>query len=144
MSTAYWHESIPCIKEKHISLLAGIGAELAGGRWNLKCVRAVYTASSRALAMAETLVQPGFEQIPGTYHIAQINVPDNLEICVVDMSDYDLKDWWMVKHSPITKTIGTTILTENKFPVIRVPSIVVKGDFNYIVNPYMNIQIESR
>ena len=40
--------------EKYIRSLSGIGAERYGGRWNHKGTRVVYTAASRALAMAES------------------------------------------------------------------------------------------
>lgn len=122
-------------KEKYIASLTGMGAEIVGGRWNRTGIRAVYTASSRALAMAETLVQPGFEQIPETYHIAQINVPDELEIYFLDMSSFDPDDWRTIRHAPFTKRLGSEILQGNRFPLIKVPSIVVKGDFNYVLNP---------
>ncbi len=42
-------------KEKYGNDISGTGAFLAGGRWNSKGIRMLYTAGSRSLALVESL-----------------------------------------------------------------------------------------
>ena len=122
--------------EKYIHSLSGIGAERYGGRWNHKGIRVVYSAASRALAMAETAVQPNFDILPDTYHIAEIEVPDDLPIYKIDLRNiFNGGEWTSKKALPLTRSWGTYLLSRKKFPVIKAPSVVVKGDFNYLLNP---------
>ncbi|HZJ20355.1 MAG TPA: RES domain-containing protein [Pricia sp.] len=123
--------------KRHIHSLSGIGAELFGGRWNHKGIRVVYTTASRALAMAETAVQPNFDILPDKYHIAEIEVPDDLPIYEIDLeSIFNGDEWTGPKGMPLTKSWGTHLISRKKYPVIKAPSVVVKGDFNYLLNPY--------
>lgn len=123
--------------KRHIHSLSGIGAELVGGRWNHKGTRVVYTAASRALAMAETAVQPNFDILPDKYHIAEIEVPDDLPIYEIDLdSIFNGGEWTSPKALALTKSWGTYLISRKKIPVIKAPSVVVKGDFNYLLNPY--------
>ncbi|MGB7393806.1 MAG: RES domain-containing protein [Pricia sp.] len=123
--------------KKYIHSLSGIGAERFGGRWNNKGTRVVYTAASRALAMAETAVQPNFDILPDRYHIAEIEVPDNLPIYTINLkSIFNGGEWTSPQALSLTKSWGTFVLSRKKYPVIKAPSVVVRGDFNYLLNPY--------
>jgi RES domain-containing protein len=123
--------------KRYIRSLTGIGAERFGGRWNHKGTRVVYTAASRALAMAETAVQPNFDILPDKYHIAEIEVPDDLPVYDIDLkSIFNGGEWTSPEALPLTKSWGTHLISRKKFPVIKAPSVVVKGDFNYLLNPY--------
>lgn len=123
--------------KKYIGSLSGIGAELFGGRWNQKGTRVVYTAASRALAMAETAVQPNFDILPDTYHIAEIEVPVDMPVYAIDLKHiFNGGEWTSQKALPLTKSWGTHLILRQKHPVIKVPSVVVRGDFNYLLNPY--------
>ncbi|HZJ20385.1 MAG TPA: RES domain-containing protein [Pricia sp.] len=123
--------------KKHILSLSGIGAEHFGGRWNHKGTRVVYTAASRALAMAETAVQPNFDILPDKYHIAEIEVPDDLPIYKIDLkSIFNGDEWTGPRGLLLTKAWGTYLISRKKYPIIKAPSVVVKGDFNYLLNPH--------
>lgn len=123
--------------KKYIDSLSGIGAERFGGRWNHKGTKVVYTAASRALAMAETAVQPNFDVLPDKYHIAEIDVPDDLLIYAIDLkSIFNGSEWTSPKALPLTRSWGTYLISRKNIPVIKAPSVVVNGDFNYLLNPY--------
>ena len=122
--------------KKYIRTLSGRGAELVGGRWNHKGVPVVYTAASRALAMAETAVQPNFDILPDNYHIAEIDVPDDIPVYNIDLNSIFKEGEWITQDAlPLTRSWGSHLISRKKYPVIRAPSVVVKGDFNYLLNP---------
>ncbi len=120
-------------KKKYAADLSGRGAEKAGGRWNSKGLPMVYTSESRALCTTEIAVHSPLGNIPTDYYLTTIEIPaaSSLEIKQGDLP----KDWKAIPHSNSTQLIGDTFLSENKFLVLKVPSVVVQGDFNYLLNP---------
>lgn len=120
-------------KAKFANDLSGRGAEIAGGRWNSKGVRMLYCSASRALCTTEIAVHTPLGNIPSDYHIISIKIPDTriLELPATKLP----KDWQAFPHSLSTQQVGDTFVRQNKFLVLRVPSAVVQGDFNYLVNP---------
>lgn len=121
-------------KSKFSSDLSGKGAELAGGRWNSKGKVMVYTSQSRALCTAEIAVHTPLGNIPKDYEIVEITIPDGVEIKEIENSDLP-PDWKSIPHSHTTHEIGDGFLSENNFLVFKVPSVVVQGDFNFLINP---------
>ncbi len=121
-------------KKEYINDISGYGAERNGGRWNEKGKPALYTASSRALAVLEVAVHVPFGIMPIDYYMATIEVPDNANILEIKVAD--LPNKW--NSNPIVKAtqfIGDDFLKENKHLVLKVPSASVNGDYNYIINP---------
>ena len=43
--------------------------------------------------------------------------------------------WKGVRHLQATRALGTRWIREGRTPVLRVPSVHVPGEFNYLVNP---------
>jgi RES domain-containing protein len=114
--------------------LSGKGAEKAGGRWNSKGVAVVYTSSSRALCVAEIAVHTPLGILPVDYHLVTIEIPDAVNIYKVSAASLP-KDWRSIPHSGSTQKIGDAFIRENKFAIMKIPSAVVQGDFNYLINP---------
>ncbi|WP_339877852.1 RES family NAD+ phosphorylase [uncultured Algoriphagus sp.] len=121
-------------KSKFSSDLSGKGAELASGRWNSKGKAVVYTSQSRALCTAEIAVHTPLGNIPKDYEIVEITIPDGVEIKEIENSELP-SDWKSIPHSHTTQEIGDGLLSENNFLVFKVPSVVVQGDFNFLINP---------
>jgi RES domain-containing protein len=114
--------------------LSGHGAELSGGRWNGKGLAALYTSSSRALCAIEIIVHVPAGIIPKDYHIISIEIPDNAPVKTIDIKD--LPDSW--NSNPIlvsTQRIGNIFLSGQKDLVLKVPSAIIKDEWNYIINP---------
>lgn len=65
------------------SAFSGVGASLAGGRWNSPGVRVVYAAESRALALLEQLVHYDVDLIPARLAVIRCDVPETIEIPMV-------------------------------------------------------------
>lgn len=121
-------------KKEYINDISGYGSERNGGRWNEKGRPALYTASSRALAVLEVAVHVPFGIMPINYYMATIEVPDDANILEIKIAD--LPNNW--NSNPIIKAtqfIGEDFLKENKHLILKVPSASVGGDYNYIINP---------
>lgn len=113
--------------------LSGEGAKIYGGRWNSEGVPAVYFASSRALAVLEVLVHLPTGLLPKNYCMATFEV--DLEFA--EFSPEDLPEKWQVyPFLKQTQLMGNQFAKQNLFPILKVPSAIVNGDFNYIGNPF--------
>ncbi|MCD6543595.1 MAG: RES family NAD+ phosphorylase [Flavobacteriaceae bacterium] len=122
-------------KEKYADQLSGIGASKSGNRWNSKGTEIIYCASSRALAMAEVSVHISLTALPKDFVMMEIFIPDFIKIQSV--GENDLFDRWNdFPHNYRTQKIGDFFIMKNEYCILKVPSAVVKGDFNYLLNPY--------
>jgi RES domain-containing protein len=114
--------------------LSGRGAELTGGRWNSKGIAILYTSSSRALCMAEIAVHTPLGCLPVDYYMVEIEIPS--DAIITEISEAELpKSWRSFSSRYLTQFIGDGFIRENKFLVLKVPSAVVRGDYNYLINP---------
>ena len=121
-------------REKYKDELSGYGASLSGQRWNSKGTEVVYTAQTRALANSEVAVHIALGILPKDYHMVEIEVPDSIKI--LELKDAELPlGWNSLPPSPVSQFIGDNFVQEDKFAVMRVPSVVVKGEFNFVLNP---------
>ena len=109
------------------------GARVHGGRWNSKGVALVYTAGSLALASIEMIVNlPAPKLLKKFVRISAQISPD----FVAELSEADLpEDWNSRPISPSTRAIGDHWVRKRSTAVLRVPSIVVPDEFNYLLNP---------
>ena len=133
-------------KSRHAKDLSGKGAEKYGGRWNSKGVAILYTSDSRALCTAEIAVHTPLGILPFDYEVVLINIPDNIIIPELELSELP-KNWKSIPHSHSTQEIGDKFVDDDQFLAIKVPSAVVQGEFNYLINPahtdFRSITIEK-
>lgn len=124
-------------REKYLeTTLSGIGASLTKGfRWNSLNTRLVYTSESRSLATLEVTVHLDLsEDLPTDRHYVEIEIPEDLTILEVNAED--LPDGWDAKPPVIvTQTIGDDFVAENQAAILKVPSAIVPGEYNYLINP---------
>ena len=119
---------------KYSDDLSGIGAEITGGRWNFKGTRVLYTAHSRALCMAEIAVHTPLGLMPKDYYLITIEIPDGvkqLQIKVGSLPD----DWRRFPYLKATQELGEDFIRTNEYLFIEVPSAVVQGEYNVLINP---------
>jgi RES domain-containing protein len=121
-------------RRKYAYELDGKGAALSFNRWNSKGVAMVYTSSNRALAFAEVAVHLSFHQLPVDYVMIEIEVPDSIKIATLNSDLLEL-DWYRFPFHPSTQQIGDEFIKANKRTLLKVPSAVVQGEFNYLLNP---------
>lgn len=134
-------------KAKYSTDLSGKGAELYGGRWNSKGYAMLYTSQSRALAFTEIAMHIPFGIIPKDYFLISINIPDEVELSAISPAELP-KDWRSNPPALTTQKIGNQFITDLKFLVLKVPSAIVPGDFNFLINPnhpeFSKVSIQSR
>lgn len=121
-------------KEKYVRDLSGKGAEIAGGRWNSRGFATFYTSQSRALCTTEIAVHTPLGIIPSNYWIITIEFPDSAEILEIGIPKLPA-DWRSYPHPHAIQTLGDAWILSGKYLVMKVPSVVVPGDFNYLFNP---------
>jgi RES domain-containing protein len=122
-------------RKKYPIVLSGKGASITGARWNFKGTEIIYTAQSRALAMAEVAVHLSMATLPNDFVMITVSIPQSVSIEILDPKRL-LKGWNVFPHSFSTQVIGDDFIKRNEACVLKVPSAVVKGDFNYLLNPY--------
>lgn len=119
-------------KRKYAVELNGKGAGKSNNRWNSKGTEMVYTAESRALAMAEVAVHLSMDMLPEDFVMMEIDIPEKVRVEKVD--EFDCGAYlWPPNHE--TQKLGDAFVRAEKCAVLKVPSMVVNGDFNYLINP---------
>lgn len=121
-------------KEEFCNDLSGRGARDYGGRWNSKGYPVIYTSESRSLAAFELAVHLNLFLMPTKYMMVNINIPEEIDIESVDNKKLSAV-WHTFPANPITRKIGDDFIKENESLVLKVPSVVIPGDFNYLINP---------
>ena len=110
----------------------GEGARKAGGRWNAPGVAVVYTSGTLSLALVEVLVH-----LPSDMLAAYSAIPIEFDGGLVSvLPPADLPSTW--KHHPpseLTQAIGGEWVAGGKTAILRVPSVVVPGEWNFLLNP---------
>ncbi|CAN5537201.1 RES family NAD+ phosphorylase [soil metagenome] len=119
-------------RQKYSTDLSGNGAAVNGGRWNEIGKPVLYAASSRSLAILETLVHLRQPQPPPDYRVMVLYVPDNVSLASV--TDRQLPSTWKTDET-CTQQLGSQWLIENECLLLRVPSVIVKAEYNYLLNP---------
>ena len=124
-------------KAEYAGNLSGEGARKFGGRWNSKGIAMVYTAESRALATTELAVHLPLGIMPKGYVMVNIEIPEFVRISELEIKKLPV-NWKSFPYSSSTQEIGDAFIREQLAAVLKAPSAVVPGDFNYLLNPAHN------
>lgn len=120
-------------RTKYANDLTGEGARLNGGRWNHRLTACVYTSESQALAVLEYTVNVNIDDIPRALSISTLEIPENniLKLTIAMLPG----DWRAAPAPASTKDFGSQLLKKAEFAVIKVPSAVIPGEYNFLLNP---------
>jgi len=113
--------------------VSGDGARLFGGRWNSKGMAVVYTAGSLALASIEMVVNLPSPKLLEAF--ARIPLYIDADLVESLPPDQYPRNWQHRPISPETKAIGDRWVKQLRSLVLKVPSVVVPEEFNYLINP---------
>lgn len=119
--------------KKFATQLSGEGAKLHGGRWNSIGTACLYTAESIALCVLEYAANVSLHQLPPSLTITVYTIPENSwrEFSLAELP----KNWQEVPAPAETQEWGTQLLQEAKHLALRVPSVIIPSEYNYILNP---------
>jgi RES domain-containing protein len=110
----------------------GEGARRTGGRWNSVGTAVVYASGTLSLALVETLVHLPSGILPA-YSAQPVEFGEAM-LAVLTVSDVPA-NWRADPPPPSTRTIGDNWVRAKGSAVLRVPSVVVPLESNYVFNP---------
>jgi RES domain-containing protein len=122
------------VKTRHAAAaFDGEGARLHGARWNSPGTRVAYASSNSALAVLEVLVHmTAGAALPG-YSLVTATLPDSL---VEDLPASDLpRSWRSSPVPPEVQAVGDAWIRSGRSVGLRVPSAIVPGNSNILINP---------
>ncbi len=122
-------------KSKYIgNAFDGEGARLFGGRWNSRGKSLVYTAATLSLAALEILVGLQDGKLLNDYSWVAAEFDDSLIVNIFDLADLPAR-WNMSPPAFETRRIGDSWIDGKRSAVLRVPSVIVPSEANYLINP---------
>lgn len=113
--------------------LDGEGSRRYGGRWNFSGIAVVYLSESLALAALEAFVHLGKASAGIDFAAFPVQIPDSVGIEEVDRKRLP-PDWRVEPPPDSTQQIGTEWVTGGRSAVLRIPSVLVPSESNFIVN----------
>jgi len=119
------------VKANHAATaFSGEGARLYGGRWNSVGTSVVYTSGSKALAALESLVHLNPPVI-----FRYVAIPIEFEDTLVEKPPEMPADWTEEPPPPSTRDLGDRWVKQARSVVLELPSVIIPGEMNYLVNP---------
>lgn len=112
----------------------GEGSRLYGGRWNSRGRKLVYTASTLSLAALEILVGVQDDELLDEYVYISAEFDEGLMMDILDL--FELSATWNSSPPSFeTRRLGDTWIDGMLSAVLRVPSVTIQSEANYLINP---------
>ena len=123
------------VKARHaVNAFDGEGARRYGGRWNERGTPIVYLGGTLSLAALETFVHLTAADARIAFSAIEVRVPDDMEVSSLALDT--LPENWRQEPPPEqTKALGTAWATREDSLLLRVPSVIVPNEWNYLLNP---------
>jgi RES domain-containing protein len=119
------------VKEKHAATaFSGEGARLYGGRWNSVGTSVIYTSGSQALAALESLVHLNPPVI-----FRYVSIPIQFDDSLLEKVTTLPADLTEEPPPPATRNIGDLWVKAARSAVLELPSVIIPGEPNYLLNP---------
>ncbi|MBO0935957.1 RES family NAD+ phosphorylase [Fibrella sp. HMF5335] len=103
-------------------------------RWNTRGRFVIYTAGSRALACLENVVHRSGEGLQDLFRVMVIHIPDRLSVQTILPADLP-DNWTDYQNFDVCQQQGENWLLAGTSAVLRVPSVIVPQEWNYLLNP---------
>lgn len=112
---------------------SGEGAKLFGGRFNSPGVPAIYTSGALSLSLLELLVQVEDREYLNDCIQFYADVPNDL---IYKPKTEELPDDWnKIPYGKSSQKFGDEWIHESQYAVLKIPSVVVPVENNYVINP---------
>lgn len=106
-------------------------------RWNSEGREVIYAAASRSLACLENIVHRNSTELIDRFRVMVFYIPDHLKAESVYLSQ--LPEGWHSSDESACwecRRIGDNWLKQKTAPLLKVPSSIIKNEFNYLLNPF--------
>lgn len=123
-----------CSIRYQATAFSGIGASLAGGRWNYRGEPVVYLGSTLALTALECLVHFSNQTLPDDYVYLTVTVPKSIKIKIINPAKLT-SEWWREDPPARTQALGSEWLKSESSALLKIPSAIIPTEFNYLLNP---------
>ncbi len=115
------------------TVFSGKGAKEYGGRFNRPGTPVVYTSESISLATLELLAKAGGRRRLSDRIVLPVAFD---EPQVIAYEGKDLPEGWDARpYGPASQQVGDQWIESEASVVLRVPSVVVPAECNYLINP---------
>ena len=112
--------------------LSGAGGLAAAGRWHSRGRRIVYLADHPSTALLERLVHLDRDRLPATFRLLRVLTQEDVLSDTVGIEQLPA-DW---REQPaLTQQLGNRWLQQATNALIKVPSVIIPGAHNYLLNP---------
>lgn len=116
--------------------LTGTGARLAGGRWSSKGVPVLYCSGTRSLCALELFVHLDPDDAPEALAAMSLHIPDAIFAARTLWTRTTLPPVWRDSPAPVPlQALGDAWVKRADSLVLELPSAVVPGEPNYLLNP---------
>ena len=112
----------------------GEGAYRYGGRWSSPGTRLSYASEHQSLAMLEYFVHLEANDSPPDLVLASADVPDDVLRQRIETSKL-LANWRQTPAPAELAQFGDEFVERSKYCVLIVPSAIVPGEDNWLINP---------
>jgi RES domain-containing protein len=121
-------------KTKHgTNAFDGEGARLYGSRWSTPGTRIAFASESLSLATLEVVVHLQHSSPLASYVVYTVEFSDelfqNLDLALLP------KNWRSFPAPHQTRKIGEGWINSNSSVLLRVPSVIVVHEYNFLINP---------
>ena len=112
----------------------GLQASGRENRWNRAKQYVVYASDSKALATLEIVANRGAIMEGALYKLLTIEILRSKET-LIEVKSTELGDRWQnMENKPTTQQIGSRWYIEKSSVALKVPSVLVSGEYNFIIN----------
>ncbi|HET6341754.1 MAG TPA: RES family NAD+ phosphorylase [Gemmatimonadota bacterium] len=112
---------------------SGEDARATGDRWNSPGTAVVYASWTGSLALLEMLVHLEGSRIVESFSLIPLEFDKSM---VTELEVKSLPPDWRAQPAPSsTRAIGDRWVAEARSPVLRLPSVIVAHESNYLLNP---------
>ena len=124
------------VKQKHAATaFSGEGAAWFGGRWNPIGLPVVYLSETLSLAALELLVHLTLEDRRLLFAAIPVEVPEGIAIETLEPDTLPAN--WRDENVPQeAQAIGADWAAKKQSVLLRVPSVVIPNEHNYLANPH--------
>ena len=123
------------VKARHVeTAFSGEGARRYGGRWNARGTSVVYLSGELSLAALELFVHLTPQDARLRFSAIRVECPAAVNVQQLALAE--LPGNWREEPPPDgCKALGSSWVEKVESALLRVPSIIVPSEFNYLLNP---------